>query len=70
MGQTFHTGGTGDGVDSPPPGLLFYPKGVREKSEPRGLSVRMLSLCIPSQGASTGQVWPERTPYTDMVPFP
>ena len=67
VGQTFHTGGYGGGVDYPPPGLLCYTEGVGEKSEPGGLSVRALSLGIPLQGTSIWQVWLERTPYTVLV---
>ena len=70
MGQTCHNGGTGGRFDSPPPVLLCCPKGVAEKSSPRGLSVRTLSLGIPPQGTSTGQVWQEGTPYAVMVTRP
>ena len=45
--QTYHTGVTGGGVDSPPPGLLFYPKSVSGQSSSGGLSVRMLTPGIP-----------------------
>ena len=31
MGKTCHTGDTGGGVDSPPPGLICCPKGVDEQ---------------------------------------
>ena len=67
MGQNFHTGGTGGGVYSPPPGLLCCPKGVSEQSEPVGLFARTLSLGIPPQGTSIGQGWSERTPDNVLV---
>ena len=53
--KTCHTGGTGDGVDSPPPGWLCCPESVGEKSVPGGFSVRTLSIGIPPQGTSIGQ---------------
>ena len=70
MGQTCHTGGTGGGVDSPPPSLLCYTEGVNEKIVTGGFSVRTLSLSIPPQGTSIGKGWSESTPYTSLVSHP
>ena len=68
--QTCQIGGTGGGVDSPPPGWLWFTEDVVEKSVPRDLSVRTLSLGIPPQGPSIGKWYPERTPYTVLVSCP
>ena len=69
-GQTFHTGGTGGGVDYPPTGLICWPEGVGDKIPPGGLSVRKLSPRISPHGTSTGKGWQERTPYTALVSLP
>ena len=53
--QTCHTGGTGGGVDFPPPGLLFCSEGIGDQIVPGGLSVSTLSLGIPPQVTSIGQ---------------
>ena len=53
-GKTCPTGGIGGGVDSPPPGWLFCPEGVGNKSLPVGFSVRTLFLGIPPQVTSIG----------------
>ena len=55
VGQKCHTGVTGGGVDPPSPGLLCCPEGVVAQSTPVGLSVRMLSPVISSQGTLTKQ---------------
>ena len=68
--QTCHTGGTGGGVDSPPPVLLCCLEGVIRKIVPLGFSMRTLSPCIPPQGASIGKWYPEMTPCTFMVSHP
>ena len=57
--QTCNTGGTGGGVDSTPPVLLYCPEVFGRKSVPRGFSVRTLSLSIPPQVTSIGQRYPK-----------
>ena len=67
VGKTCHTGGTGGGIDSPPPGLICCTEGVGEQNASGGFSVRTIHHGIPPQVTSAGHGWQESKNYTELV---